>query len=205
MSLTLYVGSKRYSSWSLRGYLALAHSGATFEMRVIVLDRPDSTANMLAVNPAGRVPVLHDGDLVVWDSLAICEYIHELFPAANLWPADRATRARARSICCEMHSSFTGLRNAMPMDLGADKTGQGHTAEALADAQRVMHIWNESLSASGGPFLFGALTFADCMYAPVATRFRTYGVPLDDVSRRYVEAIYALPTFQSWYADAVRS
>lgn len=200
--LTLYVGSKRYSSWSLRPYLALAHAGAQFTCTTIFLDRPETHDEILRVNPTGRVPVLHDDGLVIWDSLAICEYVNELYPAANLWPADRARRAHARAISAEMHSSFAALRNAMPMELCADKRGQGHTPEALADARRVQAIWREALAASGGPFLFGAFTIADAMFAPVTTRFRTYGVDLDATCRAYCDAIYALPAMQAWQRDA---
>ena len=205
MSLTLHVGSKRYSSWSLRPYLALAHAGATFETHTILLDRDDTRAQIAAVAPAGRVPVLHDGALVVWDSLAICEYVAERFPAAGLWPADPARRATARSISAEMHAGFAALRRDMPMDVDAvDKRGQGHTAEALADARRVIAIWKEQLAAHGGPFLFGAFTIADAMFAPVTTRFTTYGVDLDPACRAYVEAVAALPAMISWCADAAR-
>lgn len=202
MSLTLYVGNKRYSSWSLRPYLALAHSGLAFETQVIVLDRPGTKAEIAQVSPAGRVPVLvHDG-LAIWDSIAICEYVHELAPAAQLWPADRAKRARARSISAEMHSGFAALRGNMPMDLCSDKAGQGHTPEALADARRVQDIWRDALAASGGPFLFGAFTIADAMFAPVTTRFTTYGVELDATCRAYVDAIARLPAMVAWRRDA---
>ena len=198
--LTLYVGSKRYSSWSLRPYLALAHAGLAFETKTILLDQPDTKAEIARVNPAGRVPVLHDGDLVIWDSLAICEYAHELHGA--LWPADRAARARARAISAEMHAGFAALRQNMPMDLCANKAGQGHTPEALADAARVQAIWREALARSGGPFLFGTFTITDAMFAPVTTRFRTYGVELDATSRAYVDAIAAHPAIQAWQRDA---
>ena len=202
MALTLYVGSKRYSSWSMRPYLALAHAGAPFETRTIVLDQPDSKAEITKVNPAGWVPVLYDGELAIWDSLAICEYVAELVPAAQLWPADRTQRARARSMSAEMHSGFAALRRAMPMDVCSSKPGVGHTAEALADAGRVMAIWREQLARSGGPFLFGAFTIADAMFAPVTTRFTTYGVELDEPSRAYVAAIAGLPAFKTWIRDA---
>ncbi|HEX7837691.1 MAG TPA: glutathione S-transferase family protein [Kofleriaceae bacterium] len=202
MSLTLYVGSKRYSSWSLRPYLALAYAGLPFETQVILLDRPSTRADIAAVNPAGRLPVLvHDG-LTVWDSIAVCEYASELAPKARLWPTDRAQRARARSISAEMHAGFTALRSNMPMDLCADKSGQGHTPEALADARRVCDIWREALGRSGGPFLFGAFTIADAMYAPVTTRFTTYGVELDATCRAYVDAIATLPAMAAWKRDA---
>jgi glutathione S-transferase len=204
MSLTLYVGSKRYSSWSLRPYLALAHTGVTFETRTILLDQDDTRANIARVTPAGRVPVLHHDDLVVWDSLAICEYVAELQPGAGLWPGDRAARARARTISAEMHAGFAALRRDMPMDVIADKRGEGHTAAALSDARRVQAIWREALAAGGGPFLFGTFTIADAMFAPVATRFVTYGVELDDACKRYVETVYALPAMRAWIADAER-
>ena len=202
MTFTLHVGSKRYSSWSLRPYLALAHTGAPFETEVIVLDTPATAAEIAKVNPAGRVPVLHHDGLVVWDSLAICEYLAELFPAANLWPTDRAQRARARSISAEMHSGFAQLRTHMSMDLISNRAGQGHTVEALADARRIQAIWREQLAASKGPFLFGAFSIADAMFAPVTTRFTTYGVDLDATCRAYVDAIAALPSFVAWKRDA---
>jgi glutathione S-transferase len=202
MSLTLHVGNKRYSSWSLRPYLALAHTGLPFETRVILLDRPTTRAEIAAVTPAGRLAVLvHDG-LTIWDSIAICEYLHELAPEARLWPADRAARARARSVSAEMHAGFPALRSNMPMDLCADKSGQGHTPEALADARRVFEIWRDALATSGGPFLFGAFTIADAMFAPVTTRFTTYGVELDATCRGYVDAIAALPAMAAWRRDA---
>jgi glutathione S-transferase len=204
MALTLYVGSKRYSSWSLRPYLPLVQTGAQFECKTILLDQEDSKGKIAAVNPAGKVPVLHHDDLVIWDSLAICEYLNELYPDAKLWPADRSARARARAISAEMHSSFAPLRREMPMDIGANLPGQGHTPEALADARRVMTIWRDALSASGGPFLFGELTIADAMFAPVTTRFVTYGVDLDATCRAYVETVHALPAMKQWIADAAK-
>jgi glutathione S-transferase len=202
MALTLYVGSKRYSSWSLRPYLALAHTGAAFETRTILLDQADTKANIAKVTAAGRVPVLHDDQLVIWDSLAICEYVNELSPQAQLWPADRASRARARSIASEMHSGFAALRTHMPMDLGATKPGVGRTPEVLADIARITQIWRDRLAASKGPFLFGAFGTVDAMFAPVTTRFVTYGVDLDAPCRAYVDAMHALPAMKQWHADA---
>jgi glutathione S-transferase len=202
MSLTLYVGSKRYSSWSLRPYLMLAHTGLAFETQVILLDRPTTRAEIAAVTPAGRMPVLHHDGLAIWDSIAIAEYLHELAPEAGLWPADRARRARARSISAEMHAGFTAMRSNLPMDLCADKSGHVASPEALADARRIFEIWRDALAASGGPFLFGRFTIADAMYAPVTTRFTTYGVALDVTCRGYVDAIAALPAMQAWRRDA---
>ncbi len=202
MALTLYVGSKRYSSWSLRPYLALAQTGAAFETTTILLDQPDTKARIASVTPAGKVPVLHHDDLVIWDSLAICEYLAELYPGANLWPTDRAQRARARTLASEMHAGFAALRRDMPMDVIANKAGQGHTDEALADARRVMAIWRDQLAISKGPFLFGAFSIADAMFAPVTTRFTTYGVDLDPACRTYVDAVQAMPSFLDWKRDA---
>jgi glutathione S-transferase len=204
MSLTLYVGSKRYSSWSLRPYLALAQTGADFDCKTILLDQADTKANIAAVNPAGKVPVLHDDKLVIWDSLAICEYLSELYPDAKLWPEDRAARARARAVSAEMHSSFAPLRREMPMDIGGNLPGKGHTPDALADARRVMTIWREALAVSGGPFLYGHFTIADAMFAPVTTRFVTYGVDLDATCRAYVDAVHSLPAMKDWIADAAK-
>jgi glutathione S-transferase len=204
MALTLYVGSKRYSSWSLRPYMALAHTNLAFETKTILLDQQDTKAKIAAVNPAARVPVLHHDELVIWDSLAICEYVAELAPDAKLWPTDRAARAKARAISAEMHSGFVPLRRDMPMDVLSKKPGVGHTPEALADAKRVMTIWREALATSGGPFLFGHFTIADAMFAPVTTRFTTYGVELDDVCTKYVNHVHALPGFKQWLADSER-
>ncbi|MDB4952970.1 MAG: glutathione S-transferase [Myxococcales bacterium] len=206
MSLTrglhLYVGSKRYSSWSLRPYLALAHAAAEFECTTILFDQPDTKAKIAKANPAAKVPVLHHDGKVIWDSLAICEYVNELYPNAKLWPTDRDQRAKARSVSSEMHSGFVALRRDMPMDVCSKKPGTGHTAEAIADGRRVMEIWRDQLSASRGPFLFGTFTIADAMFAPVTTRFTTYGVELDAVCRAYVDAVAALPAMKQWCADA---
>lgn len=203
MALTLYVGSKRYSSWSLRPYLALAQTGAAFELKTILLDQPESQEQIAKVSPSCRVPVLHHDDLVIWDSLAICEYLNELYPGANLWPEDRAQRARARAISAEMQSEFPALRRDMSFDVIATKAGQAHHSdEALADARRVMAIWRDQLAVSTGPFLFGGFSIADAMFAPVTTRFTTYGVDLDPTCRAYVEAVQSLPALVEWKRDA---
>ncbi len=203
MGLILHVGTKHKSSWSLRPFMALAHTGQPFETRTIWLDKPTSRAALDQVTPTGKVPVLdHDG-LVIWDSLAICEYIAEVFPSAKLWPEDRAVRAKARAVSAEMHSGFPALRRDMPMSILAELTGKGHTEDALADARRVSQIWHDMLGESGGPFLFGAFSIADAMFAPVTTRFTTYGVPMDDVCRRYVAAVQGTAMFQRWRAEAI--
>ena len=202
MGLVLHVGNRRISSWSLRAYLALAHSGLPFETTTILLDQSATRTEIAKVSPAGRVPVLQHDGFTVWDSLAICEYVNELAPTALLWPADPHTRARARTISAEMHSGFPALRRDMPMDLVADRTGEGHTPDALADARRIFAIWRDALAASGGPFLFGSFGIADAMFAPVTTRFTTYGVELDAQARTYVEAVAALPAMQAWREGA---
>jgi glutathione S-transferase len=202
MALTLFVGSKRLSSWSLRPYLALTHAGTDFATEVILLDQADTKAKILAVNAAGRVPVLHDGDAVIHDSLAICEYVAELYPTAGLWPDDRKDRGRARALAAEMHSGFQALRQQMPMELVTRKPGQGRTPESLADIARVQELWTTALASSGGPFLFGTFTIADAMFAPVATRFETYAVELEPACRAYSDALHALPAMKKWQADA---
>lgn len=203
--MILYIGNRRYSSWSLRPALAAAASGLAVEERVIGLDLPGTAAAIHAVNPAGRVPVLHDGALVVHDSLAICEYLHELAPDAGLWPRERAARARARSIVAEMHSGFAALRRDMPMDLIGRYPGVGHTDEALADARRVQEVWREArgrVAAGDGPFLFGGFGIADAFFAPVVGRFVTYGVEVDAACRAYMDAVWAVPAFAAWRAAA---
>jgi glutathione S-transferase len=200
--LTLVIGNKNYSSWSLRAWLFMKHAGVEFEEILVRLDTAETREQLDRYGPSGRVPVLQHGNLRVWDSLAICEYVAEQHPA--LWPADRAERARARSISAEMHSGFAAMRRDMSMDLGASKPGVGHTVEALADVRRVQQIWREQLAKSGGPFLFGTFTIADAMFAPVTTRFVTYGVDLDAPCRGYVDAIAAHPAMKQWAADAAR-
>ena len=202
MTLLLHVGSKHISSWSLRPYMALAHTGEAFEVRTIKLDHDKTRAAIAKVTPTGRVPVLEHDGLTISDSLAICEYVAELFPAARLWPTDRSKRARARSICAEMHSGFLALRRDMPMDLCIDHSGEGHTTDALADVSRVSQIWHDAIDDSGGPFLFGTFTIADAMFTPVTTRFTTYDVPMDDVCRRYVAAVQTTAGFQRWLSEA---
>jgi glutathione S-transferase len=205
--LTLFLGNKTYSSWSLRAALAVEHVAAPYKEVVIPLGGPGTrTAAIHAHSPSGKVPALQDGDLVVWDSLAICEYLAESFPNAKLWPDDRAARATARCVSAEMHSSFAALRTLMPMNVRRDPVVLAPTPEVAEEIARIHAVWADCRKrfGSGGPFLFGRFSVADVMYAPVATRFRTYGVPLDDVSRAYVSAIYELPAMRKWIADAKR-
>jgi glutathione S-transferase len=202
MALTLVVGSKNYSSWSLRAWLGMFHVGEAFEEVVIPLDRPDTAETIARWSPAGSVPILRDGDLTVWDSLAILEYLAERFPGARLLPADRGARARCRSVSAEMHSGFAPLREAMPMNIRRHAPGRAPTPEVAANIDRIRAIWRDCLAASGGPFLFRALTIADCMYAPVVTRFRTYGVALDGPEARYAQTMWDWPGMKRWVAEA---
>jgi glutathione S-transferase len=202
---TLVVGNQNYSSWSLRPYLVLEHAGAAFDLVVVPLRHPDTRQRILQHAPSGRVPALRHGDLVVWDSLAICEYVAERFPEANLWPADSGARAVARSISAEMHSGFTALRNHMPMNIRADRRGRPVPDEVAADIARIREIWRDARAryGEGGRFLFGAFTIADAMYAPVVTRFRTYGVTLEGEEVAYAQAVWDLPALRKW-AEAAR-
>lgn len=202
--LTLYLGNKNYSSWSLRPWLALKHAGATFEEVVIPLDTPQTDATIRAVSPAGRVPILRHGEVTVWDSLAIIEYVAELFPHSHLWPEPREARAMARSVSAEMHSGFAALRKACPMDFRGRRSEPVSTPEVLADVRRVAELWTDCRRRYGreGRFLFGAFTAADCMFAPVVSRFLTYGVELTGVPSSYVEAIQTVPSWQEWAAAA---
>lgn len=202
--LTLIVASKNYSSWSLRAYLALAHTGQPFREVVIALDEPTTVSEIARYSPSGNLPVLQHGALTLWDSLAICEYLAETFPEAKLWPQDKTARAVARSVVAEMHSSFGALRRNMPMNLHARKPGHGRAPGVADDITRVQKVWNECRQrfGQGGPFLFGPFTIADAFYAPVVTRFVTYDVQLDEVSRAYRDAVMALPSFKTWLEAA---
>ena len=202
--LTLIIGNKRYSSWSLRPWIALKQIGLPFREVLVVLRRPDTKAEILKHSPSGKIPCLIDGELSVWDSLAILEYLNELKPEAQLWPNDRAARAVARAIAAEMHSGFTALRQHLGMDLKREPQPGTWPAEAAADIERVQAIWAECRTryGAGGPFLFGHFTAADAMYAPVVTQFHRYGVRLDPVLTGYRDAVLALPAMQDWTAAA---
>jgi glutathione S-transferase len=207
MSLKLYIGNKAYSSWSLRAWLALQAAEAPFEEVRIPLYREDSAAELARHSPTGRVPVLRDGSIVVWDSLAICEYLAERFPAAALWPADTADRACARSVSAEMHSGFQALRQALPMNARATGRRVERDQHVERDVARLCTIWRECRArpaAQSGPWLFGSFSIADCMYAPVVLRFRTYGVPCGAVESAYMTATLAHPPLRAWIAAAER-
>ena len=203
--LTIYLGNRNYASWSLRAWLALKATGAAFEEVVIPLFQPGSKETLLKYSPSGKVPALHHGETVVWDSLAICGYLGDIFPAASLWPADPAAKAMARSISAEMHSGFQALRRDFPMNIRSSFPGREFSPEAQTDINRVMAIWRQCRSRFGegnGDFLFGRFTIADAMYAPIVTRFRTYKIDLEGEAEAYCETIMAMPAMQEWAGAA---
>ena len=206
MALRLVIGSKNFSSWSLRAWLALEHTASPFEEVLISFGDPDWRAQVRRFSPSGKVPYLIDGALGIGDSLAIVEYLHEKFPSAQLWPSDPTARARARSAAAEMHSGFGALRSNMPMDLQASAPDAGHTPEALADAARIQEIWRACRAGFGadGPYLFGTFGAADCFYAPVVFRFLSYAVPLGTNAERYCDAVLAHPAVRKWRDAALR-
>jgi glutathione S-transferase len=204
VSLTLIIGTKKWSSWSLRPWMAMKEAKLPFKEIIIHLRQPDTKARILEYCQAGKVPILIDGREMVWDSLAILEYLAHRFPETKLWPQELPALACARSIASEMHSGFMDLRREFPMDIGADVPMPEHSAGAAADIERVQQIWRDARSrfGSAGPFLFGRFTIADAMYAPVVTRFRTYNIPVDPVSAAYMDTILALPSMMAWYRAA---
>lgn len=210
MSFEIVIASKNYSSWSLRAWLALEQTGTPYREILISTADPDWHDQIKRVSPSGKVPLLIDegvdGGLQIGDSLAIVEYLNERFPKAGLWPGDPKARAVARSVCAEMHSGFTALRMNMEMDIQADEPGKGHVPEALADAARIQVIWRDCRQrfGQGGPFLFGAFGAADCFYAPVVFRFRSYGVALDANARAYCDAMVKEPKVAKWIEGARR-
>lgn len=202
--LTIVLGNKNYSSWSLRAWLALEATGAEFDEIVIPLWLDGTKEQIGTHSPSRKVPVLRHGNLVVWESLAICEYLAETFPDAGLWPADPVARAACRSVSNEMHAGFMALRRAMPMNCRARKPGKGMDDGVAAEIDRVTAIWRDCRArfGGGGTLLFGSFTIADAMFAPVASRLRTYAVSLDPVSAAYVKALHELPAMRAWLADA---
>jgi glutathione S-transferase len=205
---TITLGNKNYSSWSLRGWLALKQTGATFDETVIPLDRPDTKANLLAASGSARVPVLRHGELTVWDSLAIGEYLAELFPEAGLWPAAPEARAVARAVTAEMHAGFAALREHLPMDQRGRDAARGRKAGTMpavaSDIARIVEIWEDCRSRFGGAgdFLFGGFSLVDAAYAPVASRFVSYGIELPTAAAAYRDAVMAWPAMGEWLAAA---
>ena len=210
--LTLYIGNKNYSSWSMRPWVLLKQAGIAFHEVRVRFDSFDADSafkkTLRDISPTGRVPVLVDGELAIWDSLAIAEYLAEQYPEKNLWPADKACRAHARSICAELHSGFTALRTHCPMNIEAHLPQPGALAwrdhsGLRADAQRLFGMWGDLLKAHGGPMLFGNFSVADAFYAPVCTRLKTYNLPVPDAIRAYMDRVLALPGVAAWMGDAL--
>jgi glutathione S-transferase len=201
MALTLVIGNKNYSSWSMRPWLALKAGGIAFDEVFIPLYTGEADKKrILDFSHSGKVPVLIDGNVTVWDSLAIIEYAAERFPQARLWPEDRASRAHARSISAEMHSGFMALRNECGMNLHRPAGAIDLSADARADIARIQQIWTECRARYGksGPFLFGAFSGADAMFAPVVHRFLTYAIEVKPEAREYMNAMISLPAFAEW-------
>ena len=210
--LKLYVGNKNYSSWSMRPWVLLKQAQIPFETVMVRFDSfaPDSSFKqaIAGVNPAGKVPTLVDGELAIWDTLAIAEYVAEQFPECNLWPADAARRARARSVCAEMHSGFSALRGACPMNIEARLPDIGALVmrdkpAVRADLERIVGMWNGLLKAHGGPLLFGEFSVADAYFAPVCMRIRTYALAVPPAITAYIERLAALPGVAAWIDDAL--
>jgi glutathione S-transferase len=205
-TLTLVIGNKNYSSWSMRPWVLMKQLGIPFEEKLLRFHTTQWDAEIDRWSPSRLVPVLWRGDLAVWDTLAIAETLHEWYPGKGVWPADAAARAYARSISAEMHSGFRDLRSSMPMNIRAAHPGKGMKPEVRANIDRVEHLWAEARRrfGAGGPYLFGSFSAADAMYAPVVTRFKTYDVPLSTESARYCEAMRAAPGMRAWVHEALQ-
>ncbi len=210
--LQLYIGNKNYSSWSMRPWVLLRQAGIPFEEVLARFDSFDPNSQFKAtiadVSPTGKVPVLVDGDLSIWDTLAIAEYLAETYPEKNLWPRDKAARARARSVCAEMHSGFTALRGACPMNIEAHLPEMGaliwrDKPAVRADVQRLVEMWSGLLEQHGGPLLFGEFSIADAFYAPVCMRLHSYGLPVPEHIQAYVQRVRALPGVKAWIDGAL--
>jgi glutathione S-transferase len=204
LSLTLVLANKAYSSWSLRPFMVLRHFAIPFDEIVIGLGQERTRADILKHSPSARCPALIDGDLVVWESLAIIEYVAEKYPERAIWPRDRAARAVARSLAAEMHSGFQGLRTHLPMNMRRAVQHRELTPEAAADVARLEEAWADARArfGAGGDFLFGGFSAADAMFAPVVNRLYVYDVPVSATAHAYMRAIMALPVYRDWQRDA---
>ena len=201
--LTLYIGNKNYSSWSLRPWLLMRALDIPFVEHQLSLFSNEFKKLVAQLSPVGRVPILVDEDLVIWDTLAITEYLAERFPALGVWPNELRARARARSICAEMHSGFSALRSQMPMNLEASLPGRGWNTAVQADIDRIVQMWSELIATHGGPFLFGKFSAADSFFAPVVTRLQTYAVALPADCAQYCQAVRTLPSMEQWTDQAL--
>jgi len=202
----LIIGNKNYSSWSLRPWLVLKQLGISFEEELIPLYRETSSQEVLRYSPSGKVPALIDEEIKIWDSLAICEYLNEKFPRAQLWPENEKARAVARSVSAEMHSGFQALRQNLSMNIRREKIQKEFSPEVEKEIQHIQNIWSHCLNqfGAGGKFLFGPFTIADAMFAPVTLRFRIYGLyeKCDGVLQSYMDEVYRLPALQEWVESA---
>lgn len=206
MALQLFIGNKNYSSWSMRPWIAMKVAGIPFDETVISLNAPDFKPRLLAVSGTGKVPTLVDGDVKVWESLAILEYLAEKFPDAGLWPKDRSARAHARVVATEMHGGFIPLRRLMPMNLWRPVMKLELTPDAAVNVTRIEEMWADCRAryGNGGPFLFGPFGAADAMYAPVVSRLHTYAVDVTAATRAYMDAVMALPAWREWHEAGVK-
>jgi glutathione S-transferase len=202
--MKLIIANRNYSSWSLRPWLVLSHFGIPFEEELALLSGEGWKENLTRKSPTGRVPVLVDGDIVLPETIAIIEYLAEKYPDKGIWPTDTAARALARAASAEMHAGFPALRQAAPMNLRASHPGRVDPDFIAGDLRRLEALWGGLLDRYDGPYLFGAFTAADAMFAPVAARIRTYDLPVSDTAAGYVDAIYALPAFQTWLSEAIK-
>jgi glutathione S-transferase len=201
MALKLIIGNKNYSSWSLRPWIAMRHAGIAFDEELVPLYEPGSREKVMKYSPTGTVPCLVDGDLTVWESLAILDYLADKFPDKKLWPDDLKARGHARAISSEMHAGFGPLRQHCSMNMRRDRNKPRElTPQVQANVDRIDTIWSETRSrfGAGGPFLFGAFSNADAMYAPVVSRFASYSIPVSPTARSYMEAVMALPAWKEW-------
>jgi glutathione S-transferase len=206
MGLTLFIGNKNYSSWSMRPWIAMKVAGIAFDEEVISLDAKDFKARVSKISGTGKVPVLTDGEIHVWESLAILDHLAETFPKARLWPAEPQARAHARAIAAEMHAGFVALRRHCPMNMWRPPKMRELTPEAAADVRRIDAIWTDCRRRFGvqGSFLFGPFGAADAMYAPIVSRFQTYAVEVGPAGQAYMQAVSALPAWKEWRAAALR-
>jgi glutathione S-transferase len=202
--LTLVIGNKNYSSWSFRPWIAMKVADIQFEEELIPLYEPGSRERVLRYSPADKVPVLIDGDQAVWESIAILEHLAERFPKAGIWPSDRHARGHARSVAAEMHAGFQALRKACPMNMWLPPKPRPQSAEVNDNVRRINSIWRDCLERYGGPFLFGMFCAADAMFAPVVSRFHTYGILVSPKCHAYMDRVMDLPAWREWYGAAMK-